>query len=507
MHRSIAFALCLLLAACAQLPQRADLPEELAPAPASSGAIAERVAPMEARHPGQSGFRLVAAGSEAYALRAYSAEAATTSLDIQSYIWKDDLTGKLLARHALLAADRGVRVRILADDFPARVHNAGFAALDAHPNLEVRIYNPLVSRSGLLRMGGEFATDFRRLNHRMHNKSWIADNRIALVGGRNLGDEYFDAHTGVNFIDLDMLMTGPVVQEVSATFDAFWNSPSSFPIAQLSPRAVSPEALQRMRGVLDDSLVELGASEFEHVLREDPQVHALLAGETYLRWHSEWRFVSDDPQKKRLDMADRSEVLRVLLPVVHQARRNLRILTPYFVPAASGTAELVAAAQRGPEVQVLTNSLAATDVAIVHGGYMRSRRPLLRGGVQLWELRPVGTTDPEHGLMGVSGASLHTKAMIVDDEQIFVGSYNLDPRSKSLNTEQGVLVADPVMAAELTRMFDAKLQGERAWKVTLHGNRLRWSDGKQVWTRDPQAGVQRRILAWLARVLPIESQL
>ncbi|MGY1519943.1 phospholipase D-like domain-containing protein [Luteimonas sp. A482] len=507
MRGAVAFALCLLPTACAQLPPRGELPEEFAPAPATDGAIAERVVPMEARHPGQSGFRLVATGSDAYALRAYSAQAATTSLDIQAYIWNADLTGKLLARQALLAADRGVRVRILVDDFPARANDAGFAALDAHPDLEVRIYNPLVSRSGLARKAGEFATDFRRLNHRMHNKSWIADNRIALVGGRNLGDEYFDARPVGNFIDLDMLMVGPVVREVSATFDRFWNSPSSFPIAQLSSRSVSPEALRRLRGVLDDSPAELRASDFAQVLREDPQVQALLAGETYLRWHSAWRFVSDDPLKKRLDMTDRSEVLRVLLPAVRQAQRNLRILTPYFVPAASGTAELVAAAQRGPEVQVLTNSLAATDVAIVHGGYMRSRRPLLRGGVQLWELRPVGTSDPGYSLMGLSGTSLHTKAMIVDDQQIFVGSYNLDPRSKSLNTEQGILVTDPVLAAELTRLFDAKLQGERAWKVTLHGNRLRWSDGYHVWTRDPQADVSRRILAWLASVLPIESQL
>lgn len=475
--------------------------------PAIKGAIAERLSAMEASHPGQSGFRLVAAGSDAYALRAYSAEAATTSLDIQTYIWKADLTGKLLARHALLAADRGVRVRLLVDDFPTRVHNAGLAVLDAHPNLEVRIYNPLVSRKGLLSKAGELATDFRRLNHRMHNKSWIADNRIALVGGRNLGDEYFNARAAANFIDLDMLMVGPVVSEVSATFDEFWNSPSTFPVVQLSPRAVSPEALQRLRGVLDYSLAERNASDFEHVLREDPQVQALLAGETYLRWHSSWRFVSDESLKKRADMADRSEVIRVLLPVVRQSQRNLRILTPYFVPAASGTAELVAPVPRGVEVKVLTNSLAATDVAIVHGGYMRSRRPLLRGGVQLWELRPVGTDDPEDNRMGVSGASLHTKAMIVDDEQIFVGSYNLDPRSMSLNTEQGILLTDPVMAAELTRMFDAKLQGERAWKVTLHDNHLRWSDGKQVWTRDPQAGALKRFLAWLGRVLPIESQL
>ena len=258
------------------------------------------------------------------------------------------------------------------DDLPARAKNAGFAALDAHPRIEVRLYNPLGQPPRPAAQGGEFSTDFRRLNHRMHNKTWIADNRVALVGGRNLGDEYFDAHGGTNFMDLDMLMAGPVVPRPAPTSTAYWNSDSNFPIAQLSPRAISTAGLQRLRGRAGrQRRPNCGASDFAHVLREDPQVQALLAGETYLRWHSDWRFVSDDPLKKRTGHGRSIRGARVLLPPVRQAQRNLRILTPYFVPAASGTAELVAAAQRGPEVRVLTNSLAATDVAIVHGGYMR----------------------------------------------------------------------------------------------------------------------------------------
>ena len=191
-------ALTLGLAACAQLPPRVATPERLAIPPATAGALAERVGPAEARHPGQSGFRLVDTGTEAYALRAFSAQSAHSSLDIQTYIGHDDLTCKLLARQALLAADRGVAVRILVDDLDARAKNDGFAALDAHPNIEVRLFNPMASRHGTLSKAGEFGTGFDRLNHRMHNKTWIADNRVALVGGRNLGDEYFDAHAGTN---------------------------------------------------------------------------------------------------------------------------------------------------------------------------------------------------------------------------------------------------------------------------------------------------------------------
>ena len=507
MRTALSLSLVLLLAGCASLPQRMELANESAAPPATSGKLAELVVPAEQRHPDQSGFHLVSTGTEAYAARAFSAHAASRSLDIQTYIWHADMTGKMLALQALKAADRDVRVRILVDDLDARAKNNGFAALDAHPNIEVRLFNPMASRSGGLSKAAEFGTNFGRLNHRMHNKSWIADNRIALIGGRNFGDEYFDTHPAVDFIDLDMLMVGPVVREVSASFDAFWNSPYSFPMTQLSPLDVSDEALLRLREALARNQAELRTSDFKHVLREDPQVQALLAGEDYLTWHSDWTFVSDDPQKKHLPLADRSAVLGVLLPEVHQARHSLRILSPYFVPAASGRAELLTAAQRGLAVKVLTNSLAATDVAIVHGGYMRSRRPLLRGGVQLWELRPVGAPDSESRALGLAGASLHSKALIVDDEQLFVGSYNLDPRSKSLNTEQGLLLADPAMSAELTRLFEAKLQGERSWQVTLQGNSLRWSDGQRVWTREPEAGLSRRIQAWLARVLPIESQL
>lgn len=213
--------LVLLLAGCATLPQRMAVADTYAEPPATSGALAQRLAPAEQRHPGQSVFRLVANGTEAYEVRAFSAQSAARSLNIQTYVWHAELTGKLLALQALSAADRGVRVRILVDDLDARAKNNVFAALDAHPNIEVRLFNPMASRSGALSKAGEFGSSFGRLNHRMHNKSWIADNRIALVGGRNLGEEYFDADDGTNFVDLDLLMAGPVVRQVSSNFDRF----------------------------------------------------------------------------------------------------------------------------------------------------------------------------------------------------------------------------------------------------------------------------------------------
>jgi putative cardiolipin synthase len=507
MRHAFALALSFLLAGCAHLPQRMELADESALPPAASGNLAELVLPAEQRHPNQSGFHLVSTGTEAYAARAFSAQGAASSLDIQTYIWHADLTGKLLALQALKAADRGVRVRILVDDLDARAKNTGFAALDAHPDIEVRLFNPTASRSGALSKASEFGTNFGRLNHRMHNKSWIADNRIALVGGRNLGDEYFDAHEGINFVDLDLLMAGPVVGQVSDNFDRFWNSPSNYPIAQLAPDAATDAALVQLRGVLDQAAIELRSSPYAKVLREDARVQDLMDGDTRLHWSKQWTFTSDDPMKAKLPLADRSEVLKVLVPAMRGTRQALRLISPYFVPGEMGTGLLVEGAKSGREVLILTNSLAANDVAAVHGGYMEYRDDLLRGGVQLWELKPTGTPLSKFTLGGSSGSSLHTKAMIVDADTVFVGSYNLDPRSTSLNSEQGVLVSHPALAAELTRIFERQVSPQRAWQVTLDDAGTLWSDGTQTFRKEPEASASRRFMAWLMKVLPVESQL
>ena len=501
--------LCLLvLAACSSLPPRPPLADAVAPPPATEGELATRIAPAEARHRGQSGFRLLSNGTEAYALRMYSAQVALRSLDIQTYIWHADLTGRMLAQRALAAADRGVQVRILVDDMDARAKDAGFAALDAHERIEVRIFNPFASRSGTVSRIGEMGGSFKRLNHRMHNKSWIADNRIAVVGGRNLGDEYFGASAESNFVDLDLALVGPVVRAVSGSFDHYWNSPSNYPIATISAAAVNPGALARLREHLRATPAALAASPYATVLREDLDVQRLISGDTTLHWTSEWRFVSDDPLKLQSKGSgpERSAVLAALGPAMRcRAARtapDLALLRSW----RPGTAHLVSAAIAGTDVRVLTNSLAATDVAAVHGGYSRYREQLLEGGVKLWELKPTGESSG-FSLRGSSGSSLHTKAMIIDDRQVFVGSYNLDPRSTSLNTEQGILVSHPALARELEVIFEQQLVGASAWRVQRVDGKLQWSDGEKTWVRDPQASTGRRFQAWLTKWLPVQSQL
>ncbi|MCJ7451654.1 MAG: phospholipase D-like domain-containing protein, partial [Steroidobacteraceae bacterium] len=281
----------LLLAACAELPERPELPPQAAVPVGSGTKLDSLIAPAEASHPGQAGFRLVGTGTEAFAIRARTAFVAGRSLDVQTYIWNRDVTGLYVANVLIGAADRGVKVRLLVDDMDARSKNYGFAALDAHPNIEVRMFNPLPSRSGTLAFIGDFMSSGKRLNHRMHNKTWIADNRIAIVGGRNLGDEYFGASEEVNFVDLDFAMVGPVVRDASASFDKYWNSRAVYPISVLSPDAITPEELGKLRKRTEQAVEESRTSSYAELLKRDDAVERLLHGDWTLEWTSEFQFV------------------------------------------------------------------------------------------------------------------------------------------------------------------------------------------------------------------------
>jgi putative cardiolipin synthase len=508
-RKVLLLALPLVLSACAQLQPRGDLPMELAKPIAESSAPLDRAfAPQENSHPGESAFRLLIDGTEAFVARMQSARMAARSLDVQTYIWHADLTGKFLAHQLIESADRGVHVRLLVDDMDARAKNAGFAALAAHPNIEVRVFNPFASRNGTLGLVSEGARNFERINRRMHNKTWIADNRLGVVGGRNLGDEYFGASDEVNFVDLDFGMVGPVVRDASASFDRYWNSPSAYPIEMLDPDAVNAEVLKKLRDRLAAFARESAGSRYAQALRDDPAVQRLLAGNWPMEWSGNYRFIADDPLKismKKRD-ANRAAVSAVLLPAMRDAKSALDVISPYFVPGDKGSTGFVNTAHAGAQVRILTNSLAANDVAAVHGGYSRYRNKLLKGGVQLWELKPLAVST-DKSLFGSSGASLHTKALSIDQKTLFVGSYNLDPRSTWLNCEQGVLVESPALVTQFRAIFEAQTAGTHAWRVTREGGELRWADDQGVSSKEPQTTFGQRMQAWFARVLRIDAQL
>ena len=513
---TLLFLLPVALSACAQLQPRVDLPMEFAtPIATESRAPLDRAfAPAEAAHPAQSAFRLLVDGTEAFVVRMHSARMAVRSLDVQTYIWHADLTGKFLAYQLIESADRGVHVRLLVDDMDARAKNARFAALAAHPNIDVRVFNPFASRSGTLSFVSEGARNFKRINRRMHNKTWIADNRVAIVGGRNLGDEYFGASDEVNFVDLDYGMVGPVVRDASASFDRYWNSPSAYPLELLDPDAVDTQALEKLRDYLVKFARESESSRYAQALRDDAAIERLRAGSWPMEWSGNYRFIADDPLKISMKKRDakRAAVSAVLLPAMRDARSALDIVSPYFVPGDKGSTGLVNTAQAGSKVRILTNSLAANDVAAVHGGYSRYRNRLLKGGVQLWELKPLtgavkdsGTKDSS--LFGSSGASLHTKALSIDRKTLFVGSYNLDPRSTWLNCEQGVLVENATLVEQFRAIFETQTAGSHAWRVTREGGELRWADDQGVTSKEPQTTLGQRMQAWFARILRIDAQL
>ena len=505
-----------LVAGCASLPERPRLAAVNSIAPAADAPLDLAVADAEARHPGAAGFRLLTLNTNALLSRVVLAEKAEQSIDVQTYIWHADATGFYLAQTLLQAADRGVRVRLLVDDLDARARNADFAALAAHPNIEVRMFNPFASRSGKMSLASEGVRHFGRINRRMHNKSWIADNRIALVGGRNLGNEYFTASHEVNFVDLDFAMIGPVVRDVSASFDRFWNSESAWPIELLDAGSVKEDALVQLRSKLAESTAGAGSSRYAQALRENDGIRRLVSGDWELRWSTNYQFVSDDPAKVTMEEKDaaRAVVGAAVVKVLREAQTSLEVISPYFVPGDAGSQVLTGRAAAGADVRILTNSLAANDVATVHGGYSRKRKELLEGGVKLWELKRQGhdqvPDDPKKktsSFAGSSGASLHTKALSADGRIVFVGSYNLDPRSTWLNCEQGVLVEDPVLAKQLAGIFEIQSGGSRAWHVTLEKGDLRWSDGTQTLDSEPGASGWRKFQAWFARAFHMDAQL
>ena len=506
-----------LLAHCASAPRLDGIvPSHAIPA-STATQLDQIVLGQLGEEEGVSRLRLVEQNAVAFAHRAATATAAERTLDLQYYIWHDDLTGRLLAAELLRAAERGVRVRLLVDDIDARDKHDIFAIADLHPNIEVRIFNPFYSRSGLLGMASEFLLRGSRLNRRMHNKAWIADNRVAIIGGRNIGDEYFGASKHSNFSDLDVAMAGPVVSDLSREFDAYWNSRNAVPVSRFDRDKPKPEELQEMIQNAAEYGAKVADTPYIAALRDVQKRGELLAAAAPALPVKDVRLLVDDPAKigAKTPEAQTSEVLTALAGVIEQATHEILIISPYFVPGQAGAESLVRDAGRGLRVAVLTNSLAATDAAAVHTGYARVRRQLLAGGVELFEMKR--TADGETGrkqlsITGSTGASLHTKAMLIDRRWVYVGSMNLDPRSAYLNTEMGILADSPELAAQLLQQFELSTSPELSYRVELEPDgELVWYDrgGGQDrrWQHEPDASFLRRASVTLLRLLPIDSQL
>jgi putative cardiolipin synthase len=471
-----------------------------------STVVGSRIAELAAGHPDESGFAIIRYGQPALAARLALADLAERSLDIQYYIWEADPTGRILADRLVRAAERGVRVRILVDDINTAGRDDRIAALDAHPNISIRIFNPFASRRFRV---FDFATDLARVNHRMHNKTMITDNAVALVGGRNVGAHYFEAHSESNFRDLDIVGVGPIVRETSDVFDRFWNGPWSVPAAEVVDKPATEgdfrAAVEDMRRLMKEDAYPFPVdTDVESLMGRLEEIFAdLVWAPAQVVWEDP-SSIFENRKPGRMDSA--------LYERMRSLESEILIESAYFVPRDRGVEAARSLVERGVKVRILTNSLAANDVLAAHAGYSKYRRPMLEAGVELYELRPYPGPVDKKVISAGSKAGLHTKAIVFDREAVFIGSFNLDPRSAAINTEAGIYVESPELSQQVIDYMNEGVAPENAFRVVLDDNDdLRWiieSDGVRLqYETDPNSKWHQRWLAGFIRLLPVERQL
>jgi len=491
---------------CTSLPPLGQRTGSVALVDTANTRLGQAIAPLAAAHPGRSGIHALSDGRDAFAARVLLARGAERSLDVQYYIWRNDLTGTLMLDALRSAAARGVRVRLLLDDNNTAGLDPVLAALDREPNVEVRLFNPFGARSW--RSLG-YLTDFSRLNRRMHNKSFTADNQATIVGGRNVGDEYFGVAGDMLFVDLDVMAVGPVVQEVSQDFDRYWNSASAYPVSALVDAAGAEPAVA-LAARAEQLRARPEAQRYLEAMRSSAFVEQIIERRLPLEW-SRTELVSDDPAKVLGQAPQDARMVVDLAKLLGEPKQQVDLVSPYFVPSRRAAQGVVDIAGRGAKVRVLTNSLEATDVAAVHAGYAKWRHELLRAGVSLYELRRRwGRELPEsgRGRFGSSASSLHAKTFAVDGRSVFVGSFNMDRRSIDLNTEMGFVIDSPALAQRLGQTLDESIPGT-AYEVRLDGDgKLYWleqTDGKiRRHDQEPGTTVWKRAGMSVLSILPID---
>ena len=505
-----------LLIACTMLPDNSLRAASYVISDGESTRLGKAFKLQLEQHPDKSGVLLLANGVDAFVGRAVLADMAERSIDVQYYMFHQDTVGRMLIRELLAAADRGVRVRMLIDDMYGEDADDTWSALNTHPNMEVRLYNPFVRGHS---KNIQFVTQLKRVNHRMHSKTYTVDNQASIVGGRNIGDEYFDADKDVAFSDLDAMAIGSVVPDVSDEFDQYWNNRHSYPVSTLIAGIKPAGTLDNLRGELDEFYQMKQALVYRNAMKNSELANA-LRNKTAEFSFSEARIIHDSAEKMTKEDGNWKEELLIsqLAPYIQRATDEYILVSPYFVPGQRGADAICKLSEQGVRVRILTNSLASNDVAAVHTGYMRHRKQLLRCGVELYELNEQLKKVEEKlftWLPGLSKSSLHAKTMAMDKKTMFIGSFNFDQRSLNINTEIGIVFDDPEIAARSSQNFDEHID-KVAFRVELisdeSGNEsLRWT-GKEkgktiVFNHEPYTGFWKRLSVNLMRVLPVDSML
>ncbi len=503
-----------MLGGCASVPKDFDRKPSSALEDPGGTTAGQFFLPELEKHSGQSGFILLPSAEEAFRARNGAVAIADKTIDAQYYIWESDTTGKMLINQLIRAADRGVRVRILLDDYLTTGKDLGIAIVDSHPNIEVRVFNPFLNRAF---RGIDFVTDFSRVNHRMHNKAFISDNAVAVLGGRNIGDQYFGVDPDANFRDLDVLAIGPVVKDVSRSFDIFWNHDLAVPIGAVTDFDVSAEVRQKRYEALREWSIKEAVGYPYVVFRERQQRIASLDHVRDRFIWAEAEVLFDDPGKA--EGTGKQGIAPRLRQVITNLKDELLIESAYFVPGRRGVVLLKGLEKSGVDVRILTNSLASNDVPAAFSGYAPYRAPLLGYGVELHELRADPGTARQYwsNLAVRARATLHTKTLVFDRRAVFIGSMNLDPRSVDINTEIGLLIHSEELSKQVAAFIEMGMEPDNSYALSLNDKpgsaleRLIWrSEAQGEIVRhydDPDTNFGQQVRAWFLSLLPLEKQL
>lgn len=526
-HFSLVLLIVAVLSGCASLPPGSDYPR------ITSSAIAH---PEETRlgrqfeaaakeHGGNSGFRIIAVGADGFLTRMQMINAAERTLDLQYFIFRGDETGRLLTGAVLRAADRGVRVRVLIDDGETLAGDEQITALEAHPSVEIRIFNPFAYRgSSMLLRAAEFLFNASRLDYRMHNKLLVVDNSVALIGGRNIGDQYFQIDPEAQFADDDVFAAGPIARQLSMTFDEYWNNGLSIPAEALTAGKSSKAALNEHRQQLKEESRQLKADGVDYVKRvaSGEPFDGMISGRLPLIW-APAQLVCDSPDKKKVE--DGAMVGRLMHRAVANAtiavQSELLMVTPYLIPGKEGMHLFNELRQRNVRVRVLTSSLESSTMLPAQAGYMHYRMPLLEKGVELYEIRSLlGNSRGSGQTAAISrygNYSLHAKLFVLDRQRLFIGSMNFDQRSMHLNTEIGLIIDSPALAQQVAARFEAMVQPVNSYMLTLRKNdaggapSLLWQTQEGgnavVYDIEPARSDWQRTKVHILTLLPMDKEL
>ena len=499
------FVIAMAFNGCSTVPFDEPKPYSKAISNTADTRIGSEVSAWGAAHDGLSGFYPLSNGMDALGVRLRLAEVAEKSIDLQYFLMKQDTAGLVMMNALLKAADRGVRVRFLLDDIFTTAPDRGLLLINQHPNIEVRLFNP-ISRRGFSTLN--FVGDFRQANRRMHNKSFTVDNSISVVGGRNIADEYFDLKGDSVFIDFDVIALGPIASEISMSFDEYWNHSRAVPMERISANRAD-EDLESVRADIAEEFDGIYDSVYGKAL--ESQLLQDLMAERRRLLPAEAHILSDSPDKLVNEISiEHMRLAKDLRQVLLSAEKEIIFISPYYVPGEGGVELLRNIIDKGVSVLILTNSLASNNHVPVHGGYARYRKDVIRAGAELYEARATAARELKESDHGPDTLTLHTKAFIIDRRYLFVGSLNLDPRSIEINAEMGLLIdsselIDYVMPDPEQRLsrFTYRVlldeDGDLEWHGLVNGREV-------VETKEPDTGAWLRFKAWFSRLAP-ESQL